>query len=323
MDDPIFIVGPHRAGSTLWHNLVAMCPDVLRLAEPRFLGAPRQRDFRSFLRDYSDGDPGAMVERLFSRKRTRGLEGAFWRFEGIEAADNPRLKEAVGRRIKEADRSLREVARILIEELTVYSNNTRACVKFPVDLRQTARLLEWFPKCRIVHITRDPRALAMSKSNDPSGTALKIEKHPGLSWLLRKAALLHVVKEYRVAAGIHERLKHSHNYRLFKYEDLLAWPRETIKELCEFIGVEFTPDMLAPEKGRHEHQPSSLTGEQKKAFDTEAAVRWRKVISRIDNFAILILTKTSMRRLGYDPDAHPIFQRSVNFTAKMQAQRAC
>lgn len=324
MTPPVFIVGPHRAGSTLWHNLIAMCPGMLRLAEPRFRGAPRQRDFRLFLGRYlADryADPLVMAERCFSRVPTRGLDGAFWRFEGIPAVDNPQLKHRVAERVGGSDRSLGSVARIIIEELTQFSGCVRACVKFPVDVRHTAKLFEWFPGCKVVHITRDPRGLAMSKSNDPSGTALKIKRHPGFSWLLRKAALLHVIKEYQAAARLHQKLERVSGYRLFRYEDLLAHPEKTIRELCDFIGVDFSADMLRPEKGRHEHQPSSLTGKQQKAFDRAAAVRWQKVISPIDNLLILALTSKSMKRLGYNPDAHPIF-RKESFAGNVQAQQA-
>jgi hypothetical protein len=37
MQAAIFILGPHRSGSTLWHNLIAMWPGMMRLTDPRFL----------------------------------------------------------------------------------------------------------------------------------------------------------------------------------------------------------------------------------------------------------------------------------------------
>src|SRR6476620_3652137 len=127
---PIFVVGPHRAGSTLWHNLIAMSPGIMRLAEPRFLGAPRQRDFKFFLRTQardlsSDEDIEKMVELCFSKKPIPGLEGAFWRFEGIEAATNQQLKHKIIRRIKESDRTLAAIARSIIEEITAFSGCDR------------------------------------------------------------------------------------------------------------------------------------------------------------------------------------------------------
>jgi hypothetical protein len=313
---PIFIVGPHRAGSTLWHNLIAMSPGIMRLAEPRFLGPPRQRDFNFFLntqtRDLSsDEDIEKMVELCFSKKAIPGLEGAFWRFEGIEAVNNPQFKEKIAQRIKASDRSLGAIARIIIEEITAFSGCDRACVKFPVDVSHMPELIEWFPNCKVVHITRDPRALAVSKSNDPSGTALKVHEHPRLAWLIRKGAVWLTISQYRLTAEIHRRFSDTPNYRLFRYEDLLADPLATLESLCQFIEVDFTKDMLNPEKGRHEHQPSSLTGKRQKGFDPEAAIRWRKAISALDNLVIFCLTRDSMRKLGYNPNHHPIFSSEM------------
>jgi len=257
----------------------------------------------------TDDDVDLMVDLCFSKKTIAGLEGAFWRFEGIAAADDPELRKEIARRIKTSDRSLGAVVKAILEELTVFSGCERCCVKFPVDVMHVPLLIGWFPDCKIVHITRDPRGLAMSKSNDPSGTAIKTIEHPHLAWFIRKASIWFTILQYRLAAKQHVRCEHLDNYRLFRYEDLLAYPEKTLRELCTFIGIDFMKEMLEPERGRHEHQPSSLTGRRKKAFDSAAATRWRTVISQSDYWLISCLTKTSMRKLGYDPKTHPIFRK--------------
>jgi hypothetical protein len=325
LDSPIFIVGPHRAGSTLWHNLIAMDTNILRLADPRFLGRPGQRDFKFFLdtqvRDLStDEDVDLMVDLCFSRKTIAGLEGAFWRFEGITGADDPELRQEVARRVKQSNRSLGSVVKIILEELTRFSGRQRCCMKFPVDVMHIPSLVEWFPDCKIIHITRDPRGLAMSKSNDPSGTAIKTIEHPRLAWFIRKASVAFTIFQYRLAAKQHVRFSPLKNYRLFRYEDLLAEPEKTLKELCAFIEIDFTPAMLEPEKGRHEHQPSSLTGRRKRGFDPAAATRWQTVIAQTDYWLISCSTKTSMKKLGYNPKTHPIF-RKVNEVSSPAPQR--
>jgi hypothetical protein len=327
MQNPIFIVGPHRSGSTLWHNLIAMCPDIMRLTDPRFLGRRGQRDFRFFLstqvRNLSTPeDITTLVELCFSRKNIPGLEGAFWRFEGISAVDDPELRKEVERRIMDSDRSLEAIAKILIEEITRFSGCKRACVKFPVDVGHIPELIKWFPDCKIIHITRDPRALAMSKSNDPSGTAIKVVEHPRFGWLIRKLAMWATIAQYRLSAKLHLQFKDSNNYRLFRYEDLLAEPERVLRELCAFIETDFTEEMLEPQKGRHEHQPSSLTGKRQRAFDPAAATRWRAVISLADYWLISSLTLRSMKKLGYNPKTHPIFETARQFGQRAPQQAA-
>ena len=325
MKPPIFIVGSHRSGSTLWHNLVSMCPGIMRLTDPRFLGEGRHKDFNYFLRTQVEGlsvdeNVDKMVELCFAKKNIPGLDSTFWRFENIEAVKNPELKREISRRVKKSDRTLGAIARILIEEITRFSGCDRACVKFPVDVGHIPELIAWFPDCRIMHITRDPRAMAMSKTNDPSGTAIKALERPRLAWFIRKLAVWFVIGQYRRAARLHLRFQRFSNYKLFLYEDLLADPEKTLKELCKFIGLEFTDDLVHPEKGRHEHQPSSLTGRQQKAFDATAATRWRNVISPLDNLMISYLTRTSMEILDYRPKTHPIFNNTRQAGRKAQLQ---
>ncbi len=291
-----------------------MLPGVMRLPDPFFLGPKRHRDFRFFLetqaRDLTaEEDIEKMVDLYLSRKQVPGLEAAFWRFEGISVVDNPQFRRKLVRQIAASDRSLGAVARILVTEITRFSGCERACMKFPVDLGHLPELLQWFPHCRVVHITRDPRAIAMSKCNDPSGTAIRVLEHPRLAWFIRKAAIGLVIKEYRASAQIHERFKRLNNYRLFRYEDLLANPEPVLRELCNFIGERFTEDLLHPEQGKHDHQPSSLTGKRHKSFDLGAAVRWKRSISPVDDTMITFLTKHGMKILGYDPRHHPIFRQ--------------
>jgi len=313
MKPPIFIVGPHRSGSTLWHNLISMCPGIMRLTDPRFLSDWRHKDFRFFLRNHVgdlsiDQNVEDMVELCFARKNIPGLDSVFWRFVNIEAAKDPELKEVISCRIKKSDRSLGAIARIFIEEITCFSGCERACVKFPVDVGHIPELLAWFPDCRIIHITRDPRALAMSKTNDPSGTAIKVLEHPRTAWFIKKLSVWLVIVQYRWTSRLHLRFRHLNTYRLFRYEDLLAEPEKTLRELCKFIDVEFTEDLLHPEAGVHLHQPSSLTGKQQKAFDVNAALRWQDAITAVDKWLITTLTKRAMKILEYHPDTHPIFR---------------
>ena len=322
MKNPIFIVGLHRTGSTLWHNLVAMCPYIMRLTEIRFLSS-RQRDFRYFIKtqlgDLSqDVNIEKMVRLCFSKQGFPGLEGAFWRFENIDVVESPDVRRAICEKIKESDRSLGAIFRSLIDEITSSSGFSRACVKFPVDVGHIPQLLEWYPDCRIVHITRDPRALTMSKTNDPAGTAIRVRRHPHLAWFIRKATVLFEISQYRLTARLHTRFRKIPNYRLFRYEDLLAEPEKTIRELCDFTNLEFAEEMVRPEAGRHEHQPSSVTGKRQKAFDASAAIRWKTVISRMDYLVISLLTRNSMKKLEYDPKTHPVFSQS-----KAQALRKC
>lgn len=309
---PIFILGLHRTGSTLWHNLISMYPEICRLTETRFLGAWWQRDFRDFAESegkdlFRDENIDRMVDLMFSGEDRRGLESGFWRLKNFDFTRSPEFKRSVASAIKASDRSLADIVRVVLEKMCVFSNCQRVCVKFPVDFAHVPRLIKWFPDCKIMHISRDPRAVCMSKTNDPFGTALHVERHPHLRFVIRRAMVLFTVFQYVRASRFHGRYKHLQNYRLFLYEDLLADPRATARQMCEFLELEFREEILDLQSGVHEHQKSSLTGKRRKAFDRRAASRWKCVISPLEERLITLLTKRSMRRLNYHPERHAVF----------------
>lgn len=313
MENPIFIVGLPRTGSTLWHNIISMNPEIFRLTEMLFL-TPVRKDFRYFIRKQvgnlsNDENVEKMIELIFSHEAIPGITGAFWQFKNIEVVKDSKLKNEIYYKIKESDKSLDSIFKILIEEITCFSGFSRCCIKFPVYVNYVPKLLEWYPKCKIIHIIRDPRAMAMSRKNDP-GTAIKIKKYPSLGFIIKKIMVLFVILQYIWTSKLHCKYKEFENYTLFRYEDLLVDPESVIKELCEFTEIDFFLEMIKPQKGRHEHQPSSLTGKQQRSFDVKTASRWTTAISPLEKWIITVMTKRSMKRFGYDPDNHPVYINS-------------
>lgn len=309
---PIFIIGLPRSGSTLFHNLIVMNPKIFRLAEMHYLN-PWRKDFRYFLKNKvgdlsKEENIRKMIDMIFSSETIDGITGAFWRFENIEAVKNPEFKRELYNKISESDKSLESIFKILLEELTRFSGYNRFCVKFPVYVNNVPELLKWYPDCKIIHVTRDPRAIAMSKTNDPGGTAVVIKKYPYLKFFIRKAMIAFVIVQYIWSSRLHQKYKNYKNYALFKHEDLLAEPEKVLKELCEFMEVDYDPCMLELDKGRHEHQSSSVTEKKTRNIDKKAAVRWKAIITPFENIIITWLTKKSMKRFEYNPETHPVFK---------------
>jgi len=310
LDKPIFIVGLTRTGSTLWHNIISSDPNVLRLGAMLFLD-PWHKDFRYFIRkkvgDLSiEKNIEKMINLIFSSDIIHGITRTFFVVD-IKNVNDPHLKKTLYYKILESDKSLGSVFKILMEEITHFCGYNRFCVKFPVYVNHIPELLQWYPKCKIIHITRDPRAIALSRTNDPGGTAKKIKKYPYLSFFIRKIMIFFVIIQYIWTSRLHCKYRNIENYALFRYEDLLSNPEKVIKKLCGFAEIDFVPEMLEPQKGNEKGQTSSLTGKKQKGFDKEAAYRWTTKISAFDKKIITLLTKGSMKRFGYVPRSHPVF----------------
>jgi hypothetical protein len=136
---------------------------------------------------------------------------------------------------------------------------------------------EVYPDARIVHIVRDGRDVARSLVAQPWGPST-----------VREAAA-----EWRksVLAG---RRAHGARYLEVRYEDLLADPRERIRDLYDWLGLEVTADALA-------------AGEDAAAFVTNAdpgdpradTGKWRDSFSRRDVRDFERIAGDLLAELGY------------------------
>lgn len=308
---PIFILGIPRCGSTLWTKILENNESLLRIREMHFL-SPWHKDFRNFCNNHI-GDLKQnkhvynLMEYLFSNKENY-IHGTFW--NDLKKINDISFKKKILKSILKSNRSFGNIFKILIEEYTSFNDYNRCFVKFPVYFSYLSELLTWYPECKIIHITRDPRAIAISKTNDPGGTSIMIKNHPYYKELIKKSMIYFVVTQYIWSSSIHIKYKNLDNYALFRYEDLLLNPKKVIKDLCSFIEIDFNERMLYPGP----EQPSSITGKTASGFDKNAAIRWKNEISKFDDKLITLLTKKYMRQLGYYPDKHPIFRtRAHNY----------
>src|SRR5438876_514488 len=274
-EEPIFVVGLPRTGSTLLENILGRSPGVLELAEVLYL-TPWRKDFRYFLRkevgDLSQYEKlRKMVEIIVSEHgEIPGITGTFWRMGGgIKAIGENELKQRVFCSLSASDRSLASILRTLLREITEFNGCRRCVVAFPVYVNYLDELFSWFPQAKVIHITRDPRAIAISKTNDPGGTAIYNKKFPYLKYFIRKAMIAFVVVQYIWASRAHARFQNHPQYFLVKYEDLVVQPVRTIQKVCAFAGIEYTSDMLEQPEDRA--QRSSITGELRTKADARGA----------------------------------------------------
>jgi hypothetical protein len=195
---------------------------------------------------------------------------------------------------------------VLLEEITTCNGYKRCCVAFPVYINHIPELLSWFPSGQTIHITRDPRAIAVSKTNDPGGTAIYNIKYPQLKFALRKAMMAFTVIQYIWSSKIHQRYRTHPNYLLVRYEDLVADTETVLQKICAFLGLTYSSDML--EQDCHWAQPSSISGKKRSRIDAGSALTWTKAITPVEKTIITFLTRSSMRRFDFDFQNHPVYK---------------
>ena len=90
---------------------------------------------------------------------------------------------------------------------------------------------QWFPNARFIHIVRDGRDVALSHETMPFGSSNTLDC--ARSWNRRLTI--------NQKMG---RILKSSQYKTIRFEDLVNESESTLTELCEFIGVEYSPRML-------------------------------------------------------------------------------
>ena len=298
MQNPIFIVGLHRSGSSLLTNIFRKNPNILIFEEMHFL-SPWRKDFRSINRKYFKNNGSLkstqkLVELIFSKKKIAGLNTPFWKYFK-KHSNEKKLKDILIGEIYNSNKSLESIFKIIIEKSTEYRGYKRCCVKFPTYINFVPKLFEWYPNAKIIHITRDPRAILISKKKDPGGILCRRKWDPMCSFMIKRLMLLYVFYQFFLTSKIYYKYKTHKNYFLVKYEELLTNPLMTVQNLCKFTNIKFDGCMLNPKRGQY----SSITGERKEGFDKVSAFRWKNEILPLEDQLMSVLAKSSMKRFGY------------------------
>jgi len=229
---PIF-VGSGRSGTTLLRTIFDGHPELAVANEPQFMGTgARQRK-----RLESDGfDATAFLEIVLNNPNYRRLD--------LDQSD-------VESSIASADPStVADCVRVVLGVFAAREGKALYGDKTPGYVVQIPELARMFPEARFVHLIRDGRNVALSYIERPWGPSTVGEA--ALYWRSR-------VGRGR-AAG--EALG-SDRYLEARYEDLVDDPETEVRRICEFLSLDFVPEMLqyteAAEKFiASSHQPEAF-----------------------------------------------------------------
>lgn len=236
--------------------------------------------------------------------------GAYWR--GLVEGALDLKKERMLHRILDSDRTDKAIYSILLQmyreavDKTSPDDQVILGDKSGPHLYHVPTLLEWFPEAKIIHTFRDPRAILASEHKKLLQRRLaRLEKagqrkqaiflklrRPFLSF----AIVLYITTTWLYAVRLHHRYKklYPHNYYLSKFEDLVNEPETSVRQLCQFLGLEFNRSMLNPPK-----VDSSYSTEKGTGFDRQTLDRWRRYLKPWMNAWLLLWGKKYLKELGY------------------------
>lgn len=289
----IFIVGVSRTGSKMYRYLINNNSEIAIAPEIKFM-IPYDFDIVDLIGKIGDMKNNSNVIKLIDALWDGHIESTFW--EQIKINQIKISKKEFLKNVINSDRSNKAIFTTIIDMYTESVNKKRGGAKFPIHISYAPMLLKWFPTSKIIHITRDPRAVIASHSIAHGDYVRKKIPIHFPKFIIRNFLLLHGVYDYISASKVHCKMQHMDNYYLSRFEEFMDQPEFYVRRLCDFLEIDFTEEMLYPKA-----IDSSYNNFIKKKLDRKAIDRWKKHLSPFNKMWISILTRRSMKRFGYNP----------------------
>ena len=298
--DYIFIVGMDRSGTSLTRRILNNSDAIGLAGESQYF---RRRPHWSFLPDHghlglfkkisdisTKEGANVLVDYLFSDPE---YCSNFWRF-----SRNGFDRDEFLCRLLDTGHDERALLDLTLS-FHARGKHIRGD-KTPANIYFIPKIMEWFQNVKIIQTLRDPRAIYQSRKK-------KQEKHllPLSNRLIRKTgpvfelyASSRLIIDWRQSIWFYQHYKEEYagRYYLSKYEDLIQNPENSIYSLCNFLEIDFVPEMLQQQVVNSSFAPRDRS---QAGFDTTAIDRWRKQMHPLIKKWITFWCKDQLQEFGY------------------------
>jgi amino acid adenylation domain-containing protein/FkbH-like protein/non-ribosomal peptide synthase protein (TIGR01720 family) len=242
----IFILSPYRSGSTLLRVILGGNPQLFAPPELELLGfntlGERKAQFSGRYNFWMEGTIRTIME-----------------IKGCSAEDAIAIMEELEDKnltSKQFYRLLQEWLgdKILIDKTPSYS----------LDLETLKRAEINFHNPLYIHLVRHPLGMIHSYEEAkidqifPYRNPFNSRELAELVWLISHQNILEFLQQ----------VSPQRQYQV-KFEDIVKQPQKTIENLCQFLGVEFNPDMLQPYKEKKQRMTDGIYAESRMIGDVK------------------------------------------------------
>ena len=289
---PVFIIGGSRTGSTMLQTILSKSPEIdmtdeLQYCSPWWLHRDLVADIKRHVGPLDK--PGAL-KRLLDLLYSGIPVGWFWS-ASERLLDRDMLYEELSCR----PLSMQTIFHSILVTHARMRGKERIGAKFPVHYSYAQQLMDWYPNCLLIHTTRNPKAVYASQA------AKYIQ--PDQSWatrsMMRFKQFVHINIQISWTARLHNRLCNLPNYTLVRYEDLVLDPESIIRQLCDFLEIDFQTEMLSPKQFGSSFDN---IGQDRQGIDRSSLERWRSSISPFTSKTIDICHRRAFSTLGYSTE---------------------
>jgi hypothetical protein len=272
-----FVVGCGRSGTTLLGAMIDAHPGYTMVHEGRFL-IPLLQHSRAWRTRGGGFDVHSIVRSLYH------LPHRLSRLSDM-GVTLPDLLRHLPRHAAEAS----DAARLVFGAIAELRGFDHYAEKTPGYVHSMQLIADELPEARFVHIVRDGRDVGTAMLNNPMGpTGFK---STALHW------------RYRVTAASRFAQRSPHRCYEVRYEDLVVDTESVLKGICEFLEMDFHPQMLRfHERGAVLDQ---MVGSQQHHASLKQPVRpglrdWRRDLSPLQQDEFASLAGDTLKAYGYE-----------------------
>lgn len=279
-ENPFFIVGADRSGTTLLRLMLTQHDDI---------HIPQESGFLDRLHDNCTlyGDFTAPQQRWFFIRdlQTNQATSQTYTFPIFDLT----VEEAEAAIEKSAPTDYAGACAAVYDASAAKKNAKRWADKTPRYVLSIGWLSQAFPTAQFIHIIRD--------GHDAAASACRAGFYPNIRSAARGWA-------ERVAAG---RLGGSdlsnQRYSEIRFEELVHNPEKTLQEVCQWLSLSYTPRMLDfydEGKSRIPDAHSGLFNLIDQPVDSSRAFAWKRQLSTIEIADVEDVAADLLQELGYE-----------------------
>ena len=277
INNPIFIVGVGRSGTSLLQSILNSHSDITFLPETQFLRTYlfSNKEINISKSNYRDIIDTLTADQRFNRLNIKANQIIFQDKNMYDAYLNL------------LDLHLRNKQKQLIGD------------KDPKNIEYIHYLHKFFPKAKLIHIIRDPRDVVLSR--------IKAKWSKSVPYYIH--AVIYVL-QLKIGRSMGKKIFNK-NYHELYYEDLLINPEKTIRKIVKFIGVDYEEELLDYRKSSQELVSDDELDWKKETFKpiiNDNFNKWKNQLSKSQILIIESICHFSMKKLPYKRNSN-IFLR--------------
>jgi Flp pilus assembly protein TadD len=231
-DAPVFIVAMPRSGTTLSEQILGRHKNVLGIGERNFAA-------QSF-------------SQIKNNQQTDHETNSFEFLTNLTKTDVKSISRAYLRKLDDLSRKARKP--------DVY----RIVDKMPDNYSQLGWILTLFPKAKIIHLQRDPQAVALS---------CWMTQFASIRWACHKEHLIHRIHQYQRIMQ-HWRNVISDRFIEVSYEQLVKNQEEESRRLIDYIGLDWDENCLQFYQSDRLIRTASITQVRQPVYQKSVS-RWK------------------------------------------------